>query len=113
MAAVLFTGKDIANMHLYHRGGNGSNSIVDGDAGVAVASCVEDDAVGGEAYFMEAINDFSLDVALVVADFYVREFLPKAVYHLFHGGMSIDGGLTFACEVQIGAVDNLYSFHLD
>ena len=113
MAAVLLAGIDVADVDLDDGRGDGGYGIVDGDTGVAVAPGVEDDAVGSEAHLMEAVDEFALDVALVVADFYVGELLPKAVYHLFHGGVSIDGGLTFAGEVQIGAVDNLYSFHLD
>ena len=56
MAAVFLAGVDVADMYLDHGRGDGSNGIVDGDAGVAVATGVEDDAVGGEAYRVEAID---------------------------------------------------------
>ncbi len=111
MSAVLFTGKDIANMHLNHGGGDGGDGIVDGDAGVAVAPSIEDDAVGSEAHLMEAVDEFPLDVALVVADFYVKELLPKAVNHFLHGGMSIDGRLALARKVKVRSVDDFDMFH--
>ena len=113
MATILLAGIDVADVDLDDGHGDGGYGIVDGDAGVAVAPSIEDDAVGGETHLMEAVDEFALDVALVVANLHIGELLPKVVYHFFHGGMSIDGGLTFACEVQIGAVDNLYSFHWD
>ena len=111
MAAVLFTGKDIANMHLNHRGGNGSNSIVDSHTGMAVATRIKHYAVGSEAHLMEAVDKFPLDVALVVADFYVKELLPKAVNHFLHGGMSIDGRLALARKVKVRSVDDFDMFH--
>ena len=78
MAAVLLTGIYIADVHLDDGSGDGGNSIVDGHAGVAVAASVEDNAVGGEANGMEAVDELALDVALIVAYLYIRELLLEA-----------------------------------
>ena len=111
MAAVLLAGIDVADVDLDDGRGDGGNGIVDGHAGVAVAAGVEDDAVGGEAHLMEAVDEFPLDVALVVDDFYVKELLPKAVNHFLHGGMSIDGRLALARKVKVRSVDDFDMFH--
>ena len=111
MAAVFLTGEDVADMHLDDGSGDGGDGIVDGHTSMAVATRIKHYAVGSEAHLMEAVDEFPLDVALVVADFYVKELLPKAVNHFLHGGMSIDGRLALARKVKVRSVDDFDMFH--
>ena len=111
MAAVLLTGIDIADMHLDDGSGDGGDGIVDGHAGVAVAPGVEDDALGGEPHLVQAVDNLTLDVALVVAYLYIRKTPSECVHHLLHSGVSIDGRLALAGEVQIRSVDDFDMFH--
>ena len=111
MATILLSGIDIADVHLDDRSGNGSDGIVDGHTGVAIASSIEDDAVGGEAHLMQTVDDFAFDIALVLAYLGFGETAMQVSNHLLHGDMPVNIWLTPACEVQIGPVDDFYLLH--
>jgi len=111
MAAVLLTGIDIADMHLDDGSGDGGDSIVDSHAGVAVATGVEDDALGGKTHLVQAVDNLTLYVALEITYLYIRKTPSERVHHLLHSGVSIDGRLTLAGEVQIRSVYDFNMFH--
>ena len=111
VAAVFLAGVDVADMHFDDGRGDGGNGIVDGDAGVAVATGVEDYAVGGEAHGLETVDEFAFDVALVVAYRHIGELLFEFRHHLLHGGLAIDGRFAEAGEVKVWPVDYFYPLH--
>ena len=68
MVAVRLACENIAEVHFHNGGGDGKQGIVNGDAGVAVASCVEDNAIGRKADFLKVVDNLALHIALEIAD---------------------------------------------
>ena len=96
---------DIGDMYLDDGGCDGTDGIVEGDAGVGVGSGIEDDAVGGEAVGVEAVDEVTLMVALVVVELYVGVLLAELLEVVFEGAVAIDIGLAATEEVEVGTVE--------
>lgn len=77
VTAIFLAGIDVADVYFHHRCLYRGNGIVDGHRGVTISSGVEDDAVVGESYFMEFVDNLSFYVALVVVDFHFGELLSQ------------------------------------
>ena len=56
---------DVADVDLDDGRGDGSNSIGDGDRGVGVAASVEHDTTVVKAHGLKAVDNLTLDVALI------------------------------------------------
>ncbi len=107
LVAERLTGVDVADVNLYHGGGDGRYGIGDGDRRVGVAASVEDDAAVVKAHLLQAVYDFPLDIALEDIYRVLRELLGQFLKVLVERTVAIDLGLTFAHEVQVGAIDDV------
>lgn len=111
MVAVVLACEDVGQMDLDGWGGDGKQGVAQGYRGVAVATAVDNDAVSGEAYLLYAVDEFTFNVALVVAQLDVGEPLAETRYPFVHALGAIVLGFAYAGKVQVGAVDDLYPFH--
>lgn len=107
LVAERLTGVDVADVNLYHGGGDGRYGIGDGDRRVGVAASVEDDAAVVKTDGLQAVNDFALDVALIDVNRVLRELLNQFLQVLIKRAVAINLGLTQAHEVQVRTVDNV------
>ena len=107
LVAERFTRIYVADVDLDHRGGDSSNSIGDGNRRVGVPPSVEDDAAVVKAHLLQAVHDFSLDIALEDIYRVLRKQLGQFLQVLVERTVAIDIGLTFAHEVQVGAIDDV------
>ena len=98
---------DVADVNLYHRSGDGSNGIGDGDRRVGVATSVEHDAAVVKAHLLQSVHDFALNVALIGVNRVLRELLNQFSQILVQRAVAINLRLTQAHEVQVGAVDDV------
>ena len=78
-----------------------------GDRGVGVAASVEHDAAVVKAHGLQAVDNLALDVALIHIDRVLRELVGQLLQILVERAVAINLGLTFAHEVQVGAVDDV------
>ena len=106
MVAVFLAGEDVADMHFDGRCRNGSNGIVKGDAGVAVAAGIDYDAIGGKAHFVDVVDDFTLDVTLEITYLDVGIALAEFIYILLHCDGAIYLRLSESGEIQIRSINN-------
>ena len=98
---------DVADVDLDDGSGDGSDSVGDGDRGVGVAASVEHDAAVVKAHGLKAVDNLTLDVALIHIDRVMRELVGQLLQILVERAVAINLGLTFAHEVQVGAVDDV------
>ena len=98
-------------MYLYDGRRHGLDGIVQGDARVGVGPGIKDYAVGLEAYVVDALYEVALVVALEVGELHVGVALAQLGEVVFEGAVAVDVGLTAAQQVEVGAIDDFYSFH--
>ena len=56
----------IGDVNLNDGSGDGTDGIMESYAGVRIGTCVKDDAVSGEAHFMQLVDKGTFVVALVI-----------------------------------------------
>ena len=66
MVTEILTLVNIADVYLNDRTFQRTDAVVKGYASMGIGSCIEDDAVVGEAYLLHLVNQLSLDIALIV-----------------------------------------------
>ena len=98
---------DVADVDLDDGSRDGSNSVGDGDRGVGVAASVEHDAAVVKAHGLQAVHNLTLYVALIHIDRVLRELVGQLLQILVERAIAINLGLTFAHEIQVGAVDDV------
>ena len=98
---------DVADVDLDDGSGDGSDSVGDGDRGVGVAASVEHDAAVVKAHGLKAVDNLTLDVALIHIDRVMRELVGQLLQILVERAVAINLGLTQAHEVQVRTVDNV------
>ncbi len=64
--AKLLSGVHVRDMNLHDRRGERADTIEQGNAGVGVSTCVEHDTIVRKAHFLQLVDEFTLDVALVI-----------------------------------------------
>ena len=107
LMAERFTAVDVADVNLDHGGGDGSDSIGDGDRRVGVAAGIQDDAAVVKTHLLQAVHNLPLDVALIDVDRVLWIALNQFLQVLVEGAVAIDLGLTLAHKVQVGTVDDV------
>ena len=93
VVSVVFASEDIAQMDFDGGSWHGGYGVVECDTGVAVSASVDDDAVGGEADLVDAVDELAFDVALEVAYLDVVELFAEVGKHLLHCCAAVDVGL--------------------
>lgn len=78
---------------------------------MGVGSGVEDYAVVGESHFLKPVDQFPLDIALVVFDLHFGKSLAELFEIGLKGAAAIDAGFSGTEQVQIRSIDNL-DFHI-
>ena len=111
MVAILFASKNVAEVHLDGRGGDGKEGVAQSHAGVAIAAKVDDEAAGCEASALYVVDEFPLNIALEIANGDAGKLRPQAVDILVEGGGAVDFRLAASREVQVWPVDDFYCFH--
>lgn len=110
VVAKLLSRVNVTNMYLHDWCRQRADAVEQGDTRVSICPCIEDNTVVGEPYFLHLVDQFPLDVALVVFDMVfliaVSEYLEVAL----HRRGAVD--TRFACpkQIQVRSVDNQY-FH--
>lgn len=92
--AELLPSVNIGDVNLYDGALQTTYAVLQGNTGVSVGTGIEHDAVTDEAYFLHFVNQFSLDVALVVTDFHFRITCLQLRQVLVERGSTINAGLT-------------------
>ena len=108
--AERFALMDVADMHFHHGGSDAADAVAKGYAGVGVATCIEDDAVGVEPHFLQFVYEFTLYVGLKVVYDYLRVACSQVLQVFLECGVPVDVGFALSQEVEVGTVDNGY-FH--
>ena len=98
---------DVADVDLDDGSRDGSNSIGDGNRRVGVTASVEHDSTIVKAHLLQPVHDLTLDVALIHIDRVLRELVGQLLQILVERAIAINLGLTFAHEIQVGAVDDV------
>ena len=105
--AELFTSVNVADVHLYGRNGNGTQGIMDSDAGVGVCACIEHNAITLETTFLNLVDESTLRVALKVVYLVLRVTGPEFFKVAAEGLSSIDARFPDAEQIEVRAVDDL------
>ena len=87
-----------------------ADTVVQGNRGVGVGSCVEHDTVVGEAHLLHLVNQLSLYIALIVFYLYIGILCLQLGQILVERRRAVDAWLASAQEVKIGSIDN-ENFH--
>ena len=106
VVAEFFPFKNIGNMDLYGRRRDRSERIGERDAGVRKSPGIDDDAIRGEADFLQFVDQKALVVALKIVQFSGRKIKLELLEKLRKAGRTIDFRLAFAQKVEVGAVDD-------
>ena len=106
----LLSGVYIRDMNLNHWGSERANTVEQGYAGVGVGTCIENNAVVGEPYFLHFINQLAFNVTLVVGQLYRWILALQVVEKCIESGLAIDVWLSTSQQIEIWPIDNL-NFH--
>ena len=68
---------EVADVHLDHRCRNGTDAVVQGDARVAVAACIEHHTIAVKAHRLQLVDEFALDIALEIIYLHVGELCTQ------------------------------------
>ena len=66
MAAIFLAVVHITYMYFHHRNGNGTNAVLQRNAGMGVRTGVQHDAVVGESHLLQLVDEFAFHIALIV-----------------------------------------------
>ncbi len=102
--AKFLAGGQVAQVHLNHGRGNGGHSIGQGNAGVGVGPGIEHDAMVGEAYFVQLIEQGALVVRLEVRELQIGKSRFQLGEKIIKRASTVDARLATAQQVQIGAI---------
>ncbi len=101
MMAEGFPLVDVRDMDLYNRRLDSGDGVGQGDAGVGISPCIEDNPVVGKAYFVELINQLAFVIALEVVDFYIgiHEQAAKVQQKILEGIFAVDARFPTAQQI--------------
>ena len=108
----LLTFVNIGDMYLYHRTFHAADAILQGNAGMCVGTSVEYHAVIRKTYFLQLVDELTLDVALVIFDFHIRVFSLQLRQLALEGVAAVNAWFANAKKVQVRTIDNLYLHNL-
>src|SRR5689334_4158458 len=97
---------NIRDMYFYYRRLDRCNSIADGDRCVSIACGIEDDAIMIESDALDLIDQFSLNVTLIIGKMNMRIFCDQLTEENVKRHVAVDIGLPLAQQVEIGAIDD-------
>lgn len=92
MVAELLPFVYVGDVYLHDGALQTADTVLQGDAGMGVGSGVQHDAVIGESHLLQLVDQFALDVALVVFNLHVGEFLFQFRKVALEGVAAIDAG---------------------
>ena len=84
----------IGDMHLNHWCRDGFDCIPQGDRGMRVGSCIQDDAIVFETNLLHLVNQFPFDIALKIGDLTIRITHFQPIQITFERGIAINRRLT-------------------
>ena len=99
----------IRNMYLDHRRSHRTNGILQSDGGMGISAGIQNDAVYLKTYLLNAVNHFSLNVRLKIVDLQISISFTKLSQIVFKCNTSVYGRFTFAQQIDVRAINNLYS----
>ena len=98
----------IRDMHLNHRRSDRTDSILQSDGRVSVSTRIQNDAVHIKTHLLNLVYQLSLNVGLEIVNLYIRIFLTEFGKVVLKSNATVNGRFTFAQEIYIGAINNLY-----
>ena len=99
----------IADMHLYYGSRYCPNSILQSYGRMRIGSCIEYDSVTVKSYFMDFIDHLPFNIALIVIKSNIG-IHPAQIFQIrFKRDRSVYTRLTFAQQIYIRTVNDLYS----
>ena len=110
--AELLTLMNIADMHLHHRGCHCLYGVHQCQAIVGVCTSIQDDSVVLKAHLVYLVYQLAFDVALIKVQLYIRIRIAQYLQILLKALLAIDLRFSFAQEIEIRAVDDLYSHNI-
>ena len=103
---------NIGDVYLHYRAFQAADAILQGNARVGVGTSVEHDSIVGKTYFLQLVDELSLDVALVILDFHVWIFSFQLGQVTLEGVAAVDAWLTNTQKIEVWAIDDLYLHNL-
>lgn len=97
--AKSFACGDVADVDFYYGCLQAPYAVLQGYAGVCVGTCIQDDAVEIESYFLHFIDEFALYVALKIGELNVRILRGELSEIVFKRLLSVDFRFTHAQKV--------------
>ena len=101
---------DIGDVHLDGGTLQGTDAVLQRHARMGIGTSIEHNAIESEAHLLHLVDQFALDVALIILYFHIGISRPKLGQVVFKGIVAVDARLTHSEEVEVRPVDNLY-FH--
>ena len=101
----------IRNMYLDDRTLQRTDAVVERHRGMGISSCIQHNAIIGKAHLLHLVDQFALDIALVVGNLDIGILSLQLRQILFERRRAINTRLTNAKEVQIWTINNL-NFHI-
>ena len=101
----------IRNMYLDDRTLQRTDAVVERHRGMGISSCIQHNAIIGEAHLLHLVDQLALDIALVVGNLDIGILSLQLRQILFERRRAINTRLTNAKEVQIWTINNL-NFHI-
>ena len=98
----------IRDMHLNHRRSDRTDSILQSDGRMGVSTRIQNDAVQIKTYLLNLVYQLSLYVGLEIVNLNIRIKVTEFGKVVFKCRATVYGRFTFAQEIYIGAVNNLY-----
>ena len=113
MMTELLTLVYIRDVNLYARTLQAADAILQGDAGMGISTGVEHHAIVGEAHFLQLVDEFTLDVALVILNLHIRILSLQLRQVALERVAAVNAWFANAQEVQIRTINNLYLHNHD
>ena len=106
MLAIRFPFCDVGDMHLNDGDADGADAVGQGDGGVGVASGVHHHGVVLSVSLLQFVDQQAFVVGLEIGDFVLWKTFAELGQVIVKGNVTIDFGLAFAEEVEVGAVED-------
>ena len=96
----------VADVHLDDGCCQRADAVLQCYAGVCVCSCIEDDAIGAEAHLLQAVDEQSFHIALVILDVDGGIALAHLQEIVLEGAAAVYPRFTGSEQVEVGTVND-------
>ena len=96
----------IRDVYLDYRCLERTDAVLESDGGVSVCTSIKHNTIVAKANLLHLVNQFTLNVALIVLDVYVGKALTQLRQVRVERRRTIDAWLSLAQQVQVRTIDN-------